>query len=111
VGSRILSAAAAGVSPLAVAKILLKSDVWTSWFRPRAYDARMARALDDDLSRELQNADAIIDAVLRQPPPGVGDDHWCPRCAATYQAGFTTCAECDVPLEGGAAAASRNSKC
>jgi hypothetical protein len=111
VASRILSAAVAGASPLTVARTLLPPHTWTAWFRPRAYDARIAGISDGDLSRDLEDADEAIEAVLRQKPYAGEDHRWCPRCGGTYQAGFTTCAECEVPLEGAADSASRNSKC
>jgi hypothetical protein len=111
VATRILVAAVAGASPLTVARTLLPPATWAAWFRRRAYDARVARIPDEDLSRDLEDANEAIDAVLGQKPQAGGDDGWCPRCGDTYQAGFTTCAECEVPLEGAGASASRNSKC
>jgi hypothetical protein len=110
VATRILSAAVAGASPLTVARTLLPPHTWAAWFRPLAYDARVARIRDENLSHDLEDADEAIEAVLGQKPYAGEDDRWCPRCGATYQAGFTTCAECEVPLEG-TGSASRNSKC
>jgi hypothetical protein len=106
--SRILAAATAGASALTVARTLLPPEAWAAWFRPRAYDARVARISDEDFSGELEGAELAIAAVLGHRPAAGEHDRWCPRCAGTYQAGFTTCAECGVSLKG---AASRNSKC
>jgi hypothetical protein len=96
--SRLLAAATAGATPLTVAHALLTPDRWTAWFRPRAYDAGVALAPDQELARGLEAVPHAIDQVLSQRPPMASDDRWCPRCAATYQPGFTACAECEVPL-------------
>jgi hypothetical protein len=98
--SRILAAAVSGASPLTAARALLPPDGWAAWFRPRAYDARFGRAATEELLRDLEGSDAAISAILEQKPMLEQNTPWCPRCAATYQAGFSTCAECEIPLEG-----------
>jgi hypothetical protein len=98
--SRLLAAAAAGAPPLAAANTLLTPDRWMSWFRPRAYDAGVALAPDRELTEGFEEAHQAIALALARRPTMASHERWCPRCAATYQSGFTACAECDVTLLG-----------
>jgi hypothetical protein len=96
--SRLLAAACAGATSATVARILLSPERWATWFRPRAYDAGVAQSLDEELADDLEAADDAIAQVLAQRPKMASDGLWCPRCAATYQAGATACADCNISL-------------
>ncbi|HEU5303064.1 MAG TPA: hypothetical protein VFU40_00340, partial [Gemmatimonadales bacterium] len=100
VASKVLAAAALGAAPLTVARTLLPPDAWANWFRPQAYDLSMASPSDCGSAEGLEDARDAIAQVLAVRPILAGDGRWCPRCAATYRAGFTTCAECAVALLG-----------
>lgn len=96
--SRLLAAATTGATPAMVAQALLSPERWASWFRPRAYDAGVALKRDHELAQELDGADEAVVEVLAQRPVMAGDVLWCPRCAATYQAGSLACADCNITL-------------
>ena len=96
--SRLLAAACAEATPATVARTLLSSERWATWFRPRAYDAGVAQNLDHNLAEDLEAAGDAIAQVLAQRPMMAGDGLWCPRCAATYLAGARACADCNVGL-------------
>jgi hypothetical protein len=96
--ARLLAAATAGATPETVGRTLLSSQRWASWFRPRAYDAGVALQPDPDLAHGLEAADEAVAQVLAQRPPMASDALWCPRCAATYRAVATECAECSITL-------------
>jgi hypothetical protein len=96
--SRLLATATAEATPETVGQTLLSSERWASWFRPRAYDAGVALQPDPDLAHELEAADEAIAQVLAQRPSMASDGLWCPRCAATYRAVATECAECRITL-------------
>jgi hypothetical protein len=96
--SRLLAAACAGATPATVARTLLSPERWASWFRPRAYDAGVAQNLDEELGKDLEAADDAIAQVLAERPKMARNGRWCPRCAATYHAGATACADCNIDL-------------
>lgn len=98
VASKLLAAAVAGATPLAVARTLLTPDRWATWFRRRAYDAGVAGATDRELAQDLEAARDAVVHVLAQRPAMASDHRWCPRCAATYRSGTAACVECDVAL-------------
>jgi hypothetical protein len=80
------------------AQTLLPAEGWMKWFRPQAYDAHVARTVDGDLAGEIGAAEQAVAEVLAQRPVMAEDGRWCPRCAATYQAGTSKCADCSVQL-------------
>jgi hypothetical protein len=96
--SRLLAAASAGATPATVTRTLLSPQRWANWFRPRAYDAGVAQNLGGELAEDLEDADDAIAQVLAQRPTMASDGLWCPRCAATYQAPATACADCNIDL-------------
>jgi hypothetical protein len=98
VGSRLLAAALLGAGRLTVARALLSPEQWATWFRPRAYDAGVAHTPDRQFVHELEAANEVIAQVLAQRPAIGPDVRWCPRCAATYQAGFGMCTDCGIDL-------------
>ncbi len=98
VASRLFAAAASGATPLTVAQTLLPPDHWLAWFRRRAYDAAVALTPDRELETDLEGAQEAIASALAQRPRMESDHRWCPRCAATYQAGTIACLECEVLL-------------
>lgn len=98
VSSRLMAEACAGATPLAVAQTLLPHPEWAAWFRRRAYDAELTN--DRELAEQLEESGHAIAQVLALRPVMGHQENWCPRCAATYQAGFTECRDCEVKLLG-----------
>ncbi|HEX7335914.1 MAG TPA: hypothetical protein VF252_01800 [Gemmatimonadales bacterium] len=98
ISSRLMAEACAGAMPLAVAQALLPHPAWSAWFRRRAYDAAAELSDDREIAEQLEESDRAIAQVLAQRPAMGHEEHWCPRCAATYQAGFTECRDCEVRL-------------
>jgi hypothetical protein len=96
--SRLLAAAAAGATAAAVARTLLSEEHWVAWFRPHAYDARVGQTSSRELTWGLEAPDDAITQVLELRPTMASDGLWCPRCAATYRAGASTCADCNISL-------------
>ena len=100
ISSRLMAQACAGASPLAVAQTLLPQGTWADWFRRRAYDADAELTDDREIAEELEEPGHAIAQVLALRPAVGHGESWCPRCAATYQAGFTECRDCEVTLLG-----------
>lgn len=98
ISSRLMAEACGGATPLAVAQALLPYPAWSAWFRRRAYDAAAELTDDREIAEQLEESGHAIAQVLAQRPAMSGQEHWCPRCAATYQAGFTECRDCEVKL-------------
>lgn len=98
ISSRLMAEACAGATPLAVARTLLPHRAWAAWFRRRAYDAAAALVDDREITEQLEESGRAIAQVLALRPAMSQQEHWCPRCAATYQAGFTECSDCEVKL-------------
>jgi ribosomal protein L40E len=98
VSSRLMAEACAGATPLTVAQTLLPHLTWATWIRRRAYDADAQLIDDREMAEQLEESGRAITQVLELRPEMGHQEQWCPRCAATYQAGFTECRDCEVNL-------------
>jgi hypothetical protein len=93
----VFEAALAGASPAQAVRALAGERVFTSWYRPRAYDVVFQGAYDPDLRSAADQA--TLEAIVASPPQdSAGGATFCPRCAATWRVHIGTCQTCAVPL-------------
>jgi len=93
----VLEHAVAGAPPLAVARLFLGDAEFTSWVRPRAYDALTAGTAADGLSAALLSlvGRSALAAIVGNAPAGCeSNERYCARCGRVYRSGTALCADC-----------------
>jgi len=91
----LLRATVADCSPLAVVRALMPETAFTTWIRPRAYDAQEHPdpVLADVLPAAVRSA-----VVGAEPAQDLGGDRYCRRCGTTYTAAAAACEGCGISL-------------